>query len=114
MVEEGSFGVAFASWPIATPCCGEPLRYESAGDVVARHTMGKAVRLVSPCLSVILLGVSLTWFTIGDVVYVHIFGQGLVYLNTYEAALDLLDRRGSIYSDKPRLVMVQELYVHVS
>ena len=35
-----------------------------------------------------------------------------MYLNTYETAVDLLDRRGGIYSDKPRLVMVQELYVH--
>ncbi|PFH51601.1 hypothetical protein AMATHDRAFT_142046 [Amanita thiersii Skay4041] len=45
----------------------------------------------------------------GDIVYVHVFGQGLVFLNSPEAAFDLLDKRGSIYSDKPQLVMAGEL-----
>ncbi|KAF7760180.1 hypothetical protein Agabi119p4_10856 [Agaricus bisporus var. burnettii] len=45
----------------------------------------------------------------GDVVYVHVFGQGLVFLNTPEAVFDLLDQRGAIYSDKPQLVMTGEL-----
>ncbi|KAF8628962.1 hypothetical protein AX15_003619 [Amanita polypyramis BW_CC] len=45
----------------------------------------------------------------GDVVYLHVFGQGLVFLNTPEAALDLMDKRGGIYSDKPPLVMAGEL-----
>ncbi|KAH0826313.1 cytochrome P450 [Lanmaoa asiatica] len=47
----------------------------------------------------------------GPVTYLHVFGQGLVFLNTPEVAFDLLDKRGAIYSDKPRLVMVGELYV---
>ncbi|KXN84122.1 O-methylsterigmatocystin oxidoreductase [Leucoagaricus sp. SymC.cos] len=45
----------------------------------------------------------------GDVVYVHVLGQGLVFLNTPEAIFDLLDKRGGIYSDKPQLVMTGEL-----
>lgn len=45
----------------------------------------------------------------GDVVYLHVVGQGLVFLNTPEATFDLLDKRGSIYSDKPALVMAGEL-----
>ena len=45
----------------------------------------------------------------GDVVYIHVLGQGLVFLNSAEAAFDLLDKRGSIYSDKPSLVMAGEL-----
>jgi cytochrome P450 len=45
----------------------------------------------------------------GDVCYVHVFGQGLVFLCSPEAAFDLLDKRGSIYSDKPYLVMTGEL-----
>lgn len=48
---------------------------------------------------------------VGDVVYLHVFGQGLLFLNTYEAAIDLLEKKGSIYSDKPALVMAGELYV---
>ncbi|EIW62160.1 cytochrome P450 [Trametes versicolor FP-101664 SS1] len=45
----------------------------------------------------------------GNVVYLHVFGQGLLFLNTYEAAIDLLEKKGSIYSDKPALVMAGEL-----
>ncbi|CAL1711055.1 unnamed protein product [Somion occarium] len=45
----------------------------------------------------------------GEIVYLHVFGQGLVFLNTHEVALDLMDRKGSIYSDKPALVMAGEL-----
>lgn len=48
-------------------------------------------------------------FFIGSVVYLHVFGQGLVFLNTSEAAVDLLEKRGAIYSDKPALVMAGEL-----
>ena len=46
---------------------------------------------------------------VGKVVYLHVFGQGLVFLNTAEACIDLLDKRGTIYSDKPHLVMCGEL-----
>ncbi|KAG6860201.1 hypothetical protein C0995_014458 [Termitomyces sp. Mi166 len=45
----------------------------------------------------------------GDVVYLHVLGQGLVFLNSPEAAFELLDKRGSIYSDKPSLVMTGDL-----
>ncbi|GBE84279.1 Multifunctional cytochrome P450 monooxygenase af510 [Sparassis crispa] len=45
----------------------------------------------------------------GNVVYLHVFGQGLVFLNSYEAAVDLLEKQGSVYSDKPGLVMCGEL-----
>jgi hypothetical protein len=41
----------------------------------------------------------------------HILGLGLVFLNSPDAAFDLLDKRGSIYSDKPALVMAGELCV---
>ncbi|KAI0676742.1 cytochrome P450 [Trametes maxima] len=47
--------------------------------------------------------------THGDVVYLHVFGQGLLFLNTYDVAIDLLEKKGSIYSDKPSLVMAGEL-----
>jgi len=45
----------------------------------------------------------------GEVTYLHVLGQGLVFLNSPEAAFDLLDKRGAIYSDKPQLVMAGEL-----
>ncbi|KAJ7910500.1 cytochrome P450 [Mycena leptocephala] len=45
----------------------------------------------------------------GDVVHLHLMGQGLVFLNSPEATMDLLDKKGSIYGDKPALVMAGEL-----
>lgn len=43
--------------------------------------------------------------------YLHVFGQGLLFLNNYEGAVELLEKRGAIYSDKPGLVMAGDLCV---
>lgn len=43
--------------------------------------------------------------------YLHVFGQGLLFLNNYDSALELLEKRGAIYSDKPGLVMAGDLCV---
>lgn len=51
-------------------------------------------------------------FHSGDVCYQHIFGLGIVVLNSYDVASELLDGRGHIYSDRPRLTMAGELYVN--
>ncbi|KAF8169142.1 cytochrome P450 [Mycena galopus ATCC 62051] len=45
----------------------------------------------------------------GDVVHLHVLGQRLVFLSSAEATMDLLDKKGSIYGDKPPLVMIGEL-----
>ncbi|KAF8968747.1 cytochrome P450 [Flammula alnicola] len=45
----------------------------------------------------------------GDVVHIRIFGQPIVILNSIQAARDLLDKRSSIYSDRPRFVLFSEL-----
>ncbi|KAI0028835.1 cytochrome P450 [Vararia minispora EC-137] len=45
----------------------------------------------------------------GDVVYVNVFGQPIVILNSLQAAQDLLDQRSVIYSDRPRMPMAGEL-----
>ena len=39
----------------------------------------------------------------------HVFGQGLLFINKYDTAVELMEKRGAIYSDKPALVMVGEL-----
>jgi len=52
---------------------------------------------------------SVTVLVTGDVVYLHVLGQGLVFLNSPEAVFDLLDKRGSIYSDRPQQVMTGKL-----
>ncbi|KAJ8082771.1 hypothetical protein PM082_008627 [Marasmius tenuissimus] len=45
----------------------------------------------------------------GDITYLHVFGQPLVFLNTPRAVFDLLDKRGGVYADKPHLTMVNDL-----
>jgi len=51
---------------------------------------------------------------LGDVMHVKIFGQSMVILHSLQAARDLLDKRSSIYSDRPRFVLLSELYVFPS
>ena len=45
----------------------------------------------------------------GPIVYLDVAGKPTIILNTYEAATDLMDKKGQIYSDRPRLIMVGEL-----
>ena len=46
---------------------------------------------------------------IGDVNYLEVLGQPLVILNSYTSCKDLLEKRSSIYSSRPRLVLLSEL-----
>ncbi|KLO17671.1 cytochrome P450 [Schizopora paradoxa] len=48
----------------------------------------------------------------GDVVRVTVLGKDLIFLNTAKAANDLFERRSSIYSDRPRLPLINELMGH--
>lgn len=45
----------------------------------------------------------------GDICSVTVLGQTLVILNSAEAAMSMLDRKSSIYSDRPTLTMGGEL-----
>ena len=42
------------------------------------------------------------------------FGSRLLVLNSFEAAHDLLDKKGALYSSRPRLVMINEMCVCLS
>ena len=42
-----------------------------------------------------------------DVIYVHMLGQPVVVLNSVQAAIALLDKRGSNYCDRPRFVLFE-------
>lgn len=48
---------------------------------------------------------------LGDVVYIEALGKRIVVLNSAEAAVDLLERRSAIYSDRDTTIMVHELCV---
>ena len=43
----------------------------------------------------------------GDIVYANVCGQGMLILNSSKAALDLLESRSAIYSDRPRFPMME-------
>ncbi|KAH9009927.1 cytochrome P450 [Lactarius deliciosus] len=44
-----------------------------------------------------------------DVMYLSALGQPILVLNSLKAASELLDRRGTIYSARPRLIMAQQI-----
>jgi len=44
---------------------------------------------------------------LGEVVYVDVAGQDIVSINTYEAAINLLEKRSSLHSDRPHTPMIQ-------
>ena len=46
---------------------------------------------------------------LGDVIYMSLFGQPFVVLNSIDAARDLLDKRGSNYSSRPKSVLFEDL-----
>ncbi|KAJ3552235.1 hypothetical protein NM688_g4258 [Phlebia brevispora] len=47
--------------------------------------------------------------TYGPVFSLNLAGKNVVVLNSLKAARDLLDRRSAIYSDRPRLIMANEI-----
>ncbi|KAF8531880.1 cytochrome P450 [Gautieria morchelliformis] len=50
----------------------------------------------------------------GDIVYFNVLGKSIVSINSYKVANDLLDKKGAIYSDRPRLPMIKELRIFYS
>lgn len=46
---------------------------------------------------------------VGDVVFLNAAGQPIIVLNSPKAAADLLDRRASNYSNRPRNVVGSEM-----
>ncbi|KAJ7813324.1 cytochrome P450 [Mycena leptocephala] len=45
--------------------------------------------------------------TYGEVMYLEVLGQTMIILDSYRAAMDLLDKRGSIYSDRPKFIVYE-------
>ncbi|KAI0338581.1 cytochrome P450 [Trametopsis cervina] len=45
----------------------------------------------------------------GDIVFIRIFGKPAIVLNSVEVARDLLEKRGAVYSDRPPLIMLNEM-----
>ena len=47
----------------------------------------------------------------GPISSVEVFGQRIIILNEHDVAFQLLDERSSVYSDRPTMVFVGEMYV---
>lgn len=52
-----------------------------------------------------------TYLLKGDVIYASVFGAPVIVLGSIDAARDLLDKKGSNFSSRPRSVTFYELYV---
>jgi hypothetical protein len=50
---------------------------------------------------------------LGNIVYMHVLGQPMIILSSQEVIRDLMEKRSAIYSDRPRFVLLNELFVHV-
>ena len=46
---------------------------------------------------------------LGDLVFFHGLGNNILVLNSMKAINDLLEKRGSIYSDRPSFTVVGDL-----
>jgi len=50
--------------------------------------------------------------SLGPIIYASTFGKPLIILNSFEVAQDLLQKRGNIYSGRPRLITFSEMSGH--
>ncbi|KAF8175026.1 cytochrome P450 [Mycena galopus ATCC 62051] len=50
--------------------------------------------------------------TYGPVMHLKVLGRSMIILDSYEAAVDLLDKRGVIYSDRPKFTLYELLGWH--
>jgi hypothetical protein len=41
--------------------------------------------------------------------YLNVLGQPILVINSLKTAVDLLDRRANIYSDRPRYIVANEI-----
>ncbi|KAJ7623047.1 cytochrome P450 [Mycena polygramma] len=71
--------------PPGAPLIGHLLRMPSTDDAFVFHQWAK---------------------TYGDVMRLEVLGQTMIILDSHQAALDLLEKRGSIYSDRPRFTLL--------
>ena len=46
-----------------------------------------------------------------DVVYFNVLGTPMLVINSYDTAHELLNKKGTLYSSRPRLTMLKELCV---
>jgi hypothetical protein len=49
-----------------------------------------------------------------DILYMKVLGTSMVVINSVDIAMELLERRSAIYSDRVHSVVLDDLYVMIS
>jgi hypothetical protein len=62
----------------------------------------------SPSLGLKYCSFSLTNSSESDILYLNLMGKHAIVLNSAKAAVDVLDRRGANYSDRPQFPFFDE------
>lgn len=71
------------------------------------YSMWRKIYGESMVLVIILFGMlNFRTFWTGDIVHIRVFRQHMVILNSLDVAKELLEKRSSIYSDRPHLTMI--------
>ncbi|KAJ7751440.1 cytochrome P450 [Mycena metata] len=81
-------GVPLPPAPPGLPFIGHLLRMPSVDSPLAFHEWAK---------------------TYGDVMRLEVLGRTMIILDSHETAVDLLEKRGAIYSDRPELTLYRAL-----
>ena len=72
-------------------------------------TAWKATFGMIPTVSVFFCFLFLIQFSSGDIVHLQGLGQSIIILNSKQAIDDLLEKRGNLYSNRPRYTVVGEM-----
>jgi type III secretory pathway component EscV len=74
-------------------------------DPICSFSIG-ARHMVSLCTSIVDLFLSIY---VGNIVHFSVFGSSMMVVNKFAIAIDLLEKRGAIYSDRPNMVLETEM-----
>ena len=107
---------AYSNWSLSSgatqvPFLGQPSRYSNQLRMGDLRKMGERIQ------QVFLRSESYSDFdppSDSGILHLRAAGHDIIILNSYEAAIELLERRSSIYSSRPQFTMITELYDSVS
>lgn len=105
-------GIVHPPSPLSLPLFGNLLSLPSGPEHIIYMKLGKELQsepwlyIMSPIIYMIIP-------KIGDIIYLDLLGHDIVVLNSPQVALELLDKRSSIYSDRfcPLMFQDKSLYV---
>ncbi len=104
--KEGCVLASLSSWAAATALHWEPPRYAHKECRPSLSPDVQEIRYV--CLGIDIDRASFTTdASIGDIVHLSVFGQSTVVIDSYDAAIELLEHRSAQTSDRSRLVMAE-------